>query len=306
MKTAFIFPGQGAQAVGMAKDFYEQFPASKAVFELASDVVGFDMAELCFTENDRLNQTEYTQAALLTAELAILEAVKERGIEPSVTAGQSLGEYTALVASGYLKPQDAVKLVRSRGILMQNAVPVGKGAMVAVIGLTADMVEDFCKKADGIVEVSNYNSQKQTVVSGEREAVMQVKQMAEEANARVVKELNISIPSHSPLMKGAADELQKVLDWIEISQGNIPYVANVSAEYISDAAQVKPLLVKQMYNAVRWEQSIYAMQGDGVELFVEIGPGETLTKMNRKIDKTLNSLNIATVADLEKLSDETK
>lgn len=295
---AFLFPGQGAQIAGMAQDFYNAYPCSKAVFDTASQAVGFDMAGLCFTENDRLDKTEYTQVALLTAELAMLAAVREAGVVPSVTAGQSLGEYAALVAAGYLDIKDALRLVRERGILMQNAVPLGQGAMVAVIGLTADRVEQFCREAQGVVEVSNYNSQKQTVVSGERAAVLQVKQMAEDAHARLATELNVSIPSHSPLMKGAAGRLEELLQTVEVKQGGIPYVANVSAAYISDAAQVKPLLVRQMYSAVRWEQSIRAMQAAGVELFLEIGPGETLTKMNRKIDRSLASCNIPTVEGL--------
>lgn len=296
--TAFIFPGQGAQITGMAQDFYETFPASRAVFETASRITGLDLQTLCFTENAQLDQTEYTQVALLTAELAMLAAVREQGILPSVTAGQSLGEYAALVAAGYLRMEDAFKLVRQRGILMQNAVPLGQGAMVAVIGLTADMVEDFCKKTQGVVEVSNYNSQKQTVVSGERSAVLQVKQMAEEAHARLATELKVSIPSHSPLMKPAAQQLEEVLQQVEIAQGPIPYVANANAEYVQDAGLVKPLLVQQMYSAVRWEQSIRAMQAAGVELFVEIGPGETLTKMNKKIDRSLVSCNISTLEEL--------
>ncbi len=297
-KTAFIFPGQGAQIAGMARDFFDQFPASRAVFETASHVTGLDMQTLCFTENEKLDQTEYTQVALLTAELAILAAVRESGFYPNVTAGQSLGEYAALVAAGYLQMEDAFRLVRERGILMQNAVPLGRGAMVAIIGLTADVVEGFCQKAQGVVAVSNYNSQKQTVVSGERDAVMQVKQMAEEAKARLATELKVSIPSHSPLMKGAAAQLEELLNKVEVRQGTVPYVANANAEFIRDAGLVKPLLAQQMYSAVRWEQSVRAMQAAEVEQFIEIGPGETLTKLNKKIDRSLVSYNISTADDL--------
>lgn len=297
--TAFIFPGQGAQIAGMAQDFYESIPASRAVFETASRITRLDMPTLCFTENEQLDQTEYTQVALLTAELAIWAAIKEHGLQPSVTAGQSLGEYAALVAAGYLGMEDAFRLGRERGILMQNAVPLGQGAMVAVIGLTADVVEGFCQRAQGIVDVSNYNSQKQTVVSGERAAVLQVKQMAEDAHARLATELKVSIPSHSPLMKPAAQQLEEVLQQVEIAQGSIPYVANANAEYVQDAGLVKPLLVRQMYSAVRWEQSIRAMQAAGVELFVELGPGETLTKMNKKIDRSLASCNISNLDELD-------
>lgn len=298
---AILFPGQGAQEAGMAKDFYDTYPCSKAVFDTASAACGLDMAELCFTENDRLDRTEYTQVALLTAELAMMAAVREAGVAPAVTAGQSMGEYAALVTAGYLDLSDAVRLVRERGILMQNAVPVGQGAMVAVIGLTADVVEGFCRRANGLVEISNYNSQKQTVVSGERAAVMQVKQMAEDAHARLAVELNVSIPSHSPLMRPAAEALAKTLDGVHFTNGSIPYVANFSGAYVQDAAAVKELLVRQMYSAVRWEQSIRAMQAAGVELFLEVGPGETLTKMNKKIDRALTSQNISTVEALQTL-----
>lgn len=298
---AILFPGQGAQQVGMARDFYETYPCSRAVFDTASQACGLDLAELCFTENDRLDKTEYTQAALLTAELAMMAAVREAGIVPAVTAGQSLGEYAALVTAGYLDLADAVRLVRERGILMQNAVPAGQGAMVAVIGLTADVVGDLCRKADGVVEISNYNSEKQSVVSGERAAVMQVKQMAEDAHARLATELNVSIPSHSPLMRPAAEALAKALAGVTLRAGSMPYVANVNAAYVQDAAAVKDLLVRQMYSAVRWEQSIRAMQAAGVELFLEVGPGETLTKMNKKIDRSLVSQNIAADADLQAL-----
>lgn len=298
---AIIFPGQGAQTVGMAQDFYDTYSCSKDVFDTASQACGLDLAELCFTENDRLDKTEYTQVALLTAELATMAAVRESGIVPAVTAGQSLGEYAALVTAGYLNLTDAVCLVRERGILMQNAVPEGKGAMVAVVGLTADMVEEFCRKAEGSVEISNYNSQKQTVVSGEREAVLQVRQMAEDAHARLAVELNVSVPSHSSLMRPAAQALGNMLEGIMLKKGNIPYVANASAEYVCETAAIKELLIRQIYSAVRWEQSIRAMQAAGVELFLEVGPGETLTRLNKKIDRTLTSQNIAAVEDLKTL-----
>ena len=184
---------------------------------------------------------------------------------------------------------------------MQNAVPLGTGAMVAVIGLTVDQVEAFCRKAQGVVAVSNYNSPKQTVVSGERDAVMQVKRMAEEARARLATELKVSIPSHSPLMYNAAQQLDSALQHIAVQEGIIPYVANATAEYVQDPQKVKPLLVQQMYSAVRWEQSVRMMQADGVERFVEIGPGQTLTKLNAKIDRNLISYSVSTIEDLERL-----
>lgn len=299
-KIGFIFPGQGAQKNGMSRDFYEQLPECRAIMDMASEATGLDLKKICFDADERLDQTEYTQVALLTAELMVLEAVKQR-VHADLLAGQSLGEYAALVASGSLSAQDAVKIVRQRGILMQNAVPLGEGAMVAIVGLNAEQIEAMCRETDGEVQVSNYNTAKQSVVSGRRDAVMRVKQMAEEAGARLATELKVSIPSHSQLMRPAAEKLEPVLQQAAFQPIQIPYIANATAEVVTDEKRIASLLAEQLYSAVRWEQSIMKMKEAGIECLIEIGPGETLTKMNKKIDKTIQAISISSVEDLEKL-----
>lgn len=299
-KIGFIFPGQGAQKNGMSRDFYEQLPECRAIMDMASEVTGLDLKKICFDADERLDQTEYTQVALLTAELMVLEAVKQR-VHADLLAGQSLGEYAALVASGSLSAQDAVKIVRQRGILMQNAVPLGEGAMVAIVGLNAEQIEAMCRETDGEVQVSNYNTAKQSVVSGRRHAVMRVKQMAEEAGARLATELKVSIPSHSQLMRPAAEKLEPVLQQAAFQPIQIPYIANATAEMVTDEKRIASLLAEQLYSAVRWEQSIMKMKEAGIECLIEIGPGEALTKMNKKIDKTIQAISISSVEDLEKL-----
>lgn len=298
---AFIFPGQGAQAAGMGKDFYETKEASRKIFDQASHTLGMDMAELCFEKNDKLDITEYTQAALLTTEIAMLEAVKEAGIEAAAHAGLSLGEYSALVASGVMEFKDAAAVVRQRGILMQEAVPVGQGTMVAVIGLPVPDIEKICQKVDGIVEIANYNSPGQTVISGEKKAVMAAKERAEEAKARMAVELKVSGPFHSSLLKPAGERLAGVLEPISISPVQIPYLANLTADYVPEAGQVKDLLVKQVYSSVRWFQTVERMIADGIDTFIEIGPGKTLAGFNKKINKEVKTINIASVEDLKKL-----
>ena len=299
-RIGFIFPGQGAQKNGMSRDFYEQLPECRAIMDMASEATGLDLKKICFDADERLDQTEYTQVALLTAELMVLEAVKQR-VHADLLAGQSLGEYAALGASGSMSAQDAVKIVRQRGILMQNAVPLGEGAMVAIVGLNAEQIEAMCRETGGEVQVSNYNTAKQSVVSGRRDAVMCVKRMAEEAGARLATELKVSIPSHSQLMRPAAEKLEPVLQQTAFQPIQIPYIANATAEVVTDEKRIASLLVEQLYSAVRWEQSIMRMKEAGIECLIEIGPGETLTKMNKKIDKTIRAISISSVEDLEKL-----
>ena len=299
-RIGFIFPGQGAQKNGMSRDFYEQLPECRAIMDMASEATGLDLKKICFDADERLDQTEYTQVALLTAELMVLEAVKQR-VHADLLAGQSLGEYAALVASGSMSAQDAVKIVRQRGILMQNAVPLGEGAMVAIVGLNAEQIEAMCRETGGEVQVSNYNTAKQSVVSGRRDAVMCVKRMAEEAGARLATELKVSIPSHSQLMRPAAEKLEPVLQQTAFQPIQIPYIANATAEVVTDEKRIASLLVEQLYSAVRLEQSIMRMKEAGIECLIEIGPGETLTKMNKKIDKTIRAISISSVEDLEKL-----
>ncbi|HCO29361.1 MAG TPA: [acyl-carrier-protein] S-malonyltransferase [Lachnospiraceae bacterium] len=302
-KIAFMFPGQGSQYVGMSQDFYEQFEESKAVFETATSLLGFSMEDLCFKENDQLNITEYTQVAMLTASTAILKKVESMGIKPDVTVGLSLGEYNALIASSVLTFEEAVKVVRERGILMQNAVPVGLGAMAAVLGAKKELIEEVCENTKGIVSIANYNCPGQIVISGEVEAVEKASEALKEQGAKRVIPLNVSGPFHSPMLKEAGEQLVKVLDTVEIKKPVVPYVANVNAKMITEAEPIKELLGQQVSSSVRFEQSIEALLEDGVDTFIEMGPGKTLSGFVKKVNRKVNVINIEKVEDLEKLKE---
>ena len=232
--TAIIFPGQGAQTPGMGQDFYENSDAAKRVYEEASEATGLDLMKLCFTENDRLNLTEYTQVALMTTEIAMFEALREKGIEAEVYAGLSLGEYSALVAAGSMDIKTAAKLTRKRGILMQNTVPAGQGGMAAVMGMEDAKIAEICSQTEGIVEIANYNSPAQTVISGEKEAVLNAKEKLLEAGCKRVVELNVSGPFHSSMLKPAGEELFEHLKEVDLKPLKTPYVTNVTASYIED------------------------------------------------------------------------
>lgn len=299
-KTAFIFPGQGAQYTGMGKDFYEQLPVCRDVFEKASQVTGLDMKELCFEEDSRLHITEYTQVAMLTVEAAILRAVLEKGVKSQINAGLSLGEYGALLASGVLSEEDAFRVVRQRGILMQEAVPTG-GAMSAVIGTDTELIEKTCEQTDGIVSIANYNCPGQIVITGEEKAVVSAGEALKAAGARRIVPLKVSGPFHSAMLKGAGEKLGDVLSDIELGNIEVPYVTNVTGECVTDSAQVKELLVKQVYSSVKWQQCVEEMIRQGVDTFIEIGPGKTLTGFLRKIDRSVTGINIEKIEDLEKL-----
>ncbi len=300
-KTAFMFPGQGAQYVGMGKDFYEQIPVCREMFELAGKASGLDVAALCFEENERINITEYTQIAMLAAEVAMLKAVEERGVKPDVTGGLSLGEYGALVASGVMDPEDVFRVVRKRGIYMQEAVPQG-GAMVAVLGLDTAVIEKICEETEGCVTVANYNCPGQIVITGEEGAAQAAVEKLTAAGAKRCVKLNVSGPFHSPLLTGAGEKLATELAKVEIHDIAIPYIANVTADYVADKEQVKPLLEKQVSSSVRWQQTVERMIADGVDTFIEIGPGKTLSGFMRKIDRDKKVINIEKVEDLEKLA----
>lgn len=301
-KTAFIFPGQGAQYIGMGRDFYEQIPASRDVFELASKAAGLDVAALCFDENNNINITEYTQTAMLTMEVAVLKAIEERGYQPDVTAGLSLGEYGAIAAAGVMDIEDVFKTVRKRGIYMQEAVPTG-GAMTAVLGLDAQQIEKICGEEQGMVSIANYNCPGQIVITGEAGAVAKAAEKLMTAGAKRCVPLNVSGPFHSSLLAGAGEKLGEALKETAIHDIKIPYLANVTADYVSDKGQVKDLLIKQVSSSVRWQQSVERMIKDGVGTFIEIGPGKTLSGFMRKINKDVKMINIEKTEDLEKLKE---
>lgn len=290
-KRVFMFPGQGAQYIGMGKEFFDRFPVSRAAYDMASEITGLDIAGLCFEENDKLNITEYTQICMLTTETAIYAALKEQGIEPDYTAGLSLGEYGALVAAGVISMKDAFSIVRKRGCYMQEAVPTG-GAMSAVLGLEAEKIEKICKDTEGIVSIANYNCPGQIVITGEEAAVKSAGEACKAAGAKRVVPLKVSGPFHSPMLKTAEEKLEKALEDIEILNFTIPYVANVTGDYVTDQAQVKPLLARQVTSPVRWQQTIERLLADGVDEFVEIGPGKTLSGFMRKINRDVKTVGI--------------
>ncbi len=299
-RIAFIFPGQGAQTAGMGKDFYEQTETAKGVFDEATRLLGFSMPELCFEPNDRLDITEYTQAAMVTTSIAMMKVFMERtGIRPDVAAGLSLGEYCALAAAGVMSEADAITTVRQRGILMQEAVPAGVGAMAAVLAMDAAAIETVIAPIEG-VQIANYNCPGQIVISGLKEAVETAGEKLKEAGAKRVIPLNVSGPFHSRMLTEAGRKLGEVLEKTEVHTPRIPYVANVTAQYVTDAAQVKPLLEQQVYSSVRWQQSVETMLADGVDTFIEIGPGKTLSGFVKKISRDVKVLNIEKMEDLEK------
>lgn len=302
-KIAFIFPGQGAQKAGMGADFYENSETAKAIYDKASELLRLDMKALCFEENELLDQTEYTQAALVTTCLAMTKVVEEKGLSPHVTAGLSLGEYAAIAEAGGMKAEDAITTVRKRGILMATAVPGGEGAMAAILGMKGADIENVIEDIDGVT-IANYNCPGQIVITGRKEAV-------EEANAKLLENgakraipLNVSGPFHSPMLADAGKELGKVLENIEMSDLEIPYVTNVTAQYVDDIKETKALLETQVASSVRWEQSIETMIANGVDTFVEIGPGRTLAGFMKKINRDVKMYNISTWEDVDKVVSE--
>jgi len=299
-RIAFIYPGQGAQVCGMGKDFYEQTEAGKQMFDLATQLLGFSVPDLCFTENEQLNITEYTQAAMVTTSIAMTRVLEEKGIKPDVTAGLSLGEYCALYAAGVLSAEDAIKTVRQRGILMQEAVPVGIGAMAAVLAMDAGTIEAVLADIDG-VQIANYNCPGQIVISGVSAAVELACEKLKEAGAKRTIMLNVSGPFHSAMLADAGKALGKVLETVTIHPPLIPYVANVTAAYVTEAARVKELLELQVSSSVRWQQSVETMLADGVDTFIEIGPGKTLSGFMKKINRDVTVLNIEKLEDVEKV-----
>lgn len=313
-KIAFIYPGQGAQKAGMGADFYEKSPVARDIYDRASEALGLDMKALCFEENEKLDLTEYTQAALVTTCLAITEALKDvtegaghtygsGNLTPSVTAGLSLGEYCAIAAAGGMDVIDAVRLVRKRGILMQNTVPAGEGAMAAILGMTGEAIEHVLDGMDNVT-IANYNCPGQIVITGETKAVEAACAALKEAGAKRAVALNVSGPFHSPMLRDAGNRLAEELEAVELSKLRIPYVTNVTAEKVADIADMKALLARQVSMPVRWQQCVETMTADKVDTFIEIGPGRTLAGFMRKINRDVKVYNIAEWSDIEKVISE--
>ena len=303
MKTAFLFPGQGAQKCGMGESFAKYDEAAKKVYENASRLLDLDMEELVFTENKKLDMTEYTQAAMVTTGIAMLKVIEKTALKADVCAGLSLGEYEALYLAGAVSEEDAIVLARHRGKLMQEAVPLGVGTMAAVLNLDAAVIEDCLKDIEN-VWIANYNCPGQIVISGTVTAVEKAGEKLKEAGAKRVLPLNVSGPFHSGLLKPAGDKLYEYLKNVEIKKPTIPYVANYTAEFVYDDKDIKELLRKQVFGSVRFEQSIRNMLKEGVDTFIEIGPGKVLSGFVKKIDKEAKVYSIETVEDMNNVIKE--
>lgn len=303
MTIAFLFPGQGAQYVGMGKDLAEAYPEAREVFEIGSEVLGLDLAGMCFLgPEERLMETENTQPAILAVSVSVARVLAKHGIRPSCLAGLSLGEYSALVFSGSISLEAAFHIVRERGRYMQEAVPLGKGAMAAIMGLGRDEVERICRDAQGhgVLDMANYNCPGQIVVSGEARAVEAAICLAKEAGAKRAVRLAVSAPFHSRLMEPAAERLAAVLEETEILDPSIPVVSNVGATYLQDARDIRLRLVRQVSSPVMWEDSVRLMSRDGTQVFLEVGPGTALTGFAKRIAPEAQALSVQDCSGLEK------
>jgi [acyl-carrier-protein] S-malonyltransferase len=299
-KIAFVFPGQGAQAVGMGRDAYESHATARGVFDQADATLGFALSTLAFEgPDDQLRQTANTQPALLTTSIALLEMYKTRQVKPDFVAGHSLGEYSALVAAGVLAFEDAIRLVRARGQFMEQAVPSGKGAMAAVLGAEREPLQALCAEVTasaGLVELANVNCPGQIVVSGSAEGVAAVAERGREAGAKRVIPLDVSGPFHSSLMQPAADALAAELAKVEFHNAQVPVIANVHALPVTSGDELRGLLVKQVVSPVQWEDTINYLIGEGVDTFVEIGSGTVLAGLIKKIDKSVKVISVNNAA----------
>lgn len=297
-KTAFIFPGQGAQYCGMGKDFYESFETARKLYTIAEEATGLDVKKLCFEEDDRLDITEYTQIAMLATEVAILKVMEEQGVRADCAAGLSLGEYGALAAAEVMELPQLFRLIRCRGIYMQEAYPTG-GAMTAVLGLDAETVGRICEETSGIVSIANDNCPGQIVITGEAEAVEAASAKLAEAGAKRCVPLKVSGPFHSCLLAGAGDKLAAQLEEVAVKEPKIPYICNAEAVYVRESAPIKKLLAMQVSGTVRWRETMELMIANGVDTFIEIGPGKTLAGFLKRISRDVKVVSVGTVQELE-------
>ena len=303
MSIAFCYPGQGVQQIGMAEGFVKSDEHFADMISEASKSSGIDMGKLLFEENEDINITEFTQPALVTACCIITDALLLAGYKPDVTAGLSLGEYCSLYVAGALSFEDAVRLTRIRGRLMSSEVPAGEGSMAAVIGLDADTIQGVIGGIDG-VWMANFNCPGQIVITGKKTAVQEAMPKLSEAGAKKVVELNVSGPFHSPLLKGAGDKLAAELEGVELGDLKIPYIANSTAEAITDKSQIKPLLQAQVSSPVKWEQTLYELEKMGVDTIIEVGPGKTIAGFVRKTVPSIKVIGVSTPEDIETLAEK--
>lgn len=301
-KIALVFPGQGSQYMGMGKEIIENYKASREVFEIAKSVLDFDLEQVCFYDDKKIHMTQYTQPALLSVSIAILKVVEAMGIKPCYVAGLSLGEYTALVANGALDFESAVQIVRKRGQFMEEAANNTKGTMSAIIGSDEATILEVCNSINGIVSIANYNSPAQKVISGEIPAVEAAGKLLSEKGAKVIP-LKVSGAFHSLLMEEASIRLQKVLENIELKHFNIPYTTNVTGQLVYSTDDIANLLVQQVKSSVKWEDCVRTLIAEGVDTFIEIGPGKTLSGLIKKTDRSVKILNVEDINSINKLKD---
>jgi [acyl-carrier-protein] S-malonyltransferase len=306
-QLAFVFPGQGSQFVGMGKELYDNYPEAKAVFDAADEALGFSITQMCFNgPEEELRKTYNTQPAILTVSIAAYRVLEAAGVVPDIVAGHSLGEYSALVASGALSFGDAVQLVRKRGQYMQEAVPIGEGGMAAILGMDREIVIETCQKAQeqfGEVQAVNFNCPGQIVIAGKTFAVEKAVEMLKALGAKRAVILPVSAPFHSTLMKPAAEKLAKELEKISISDAKIPVVANVTGQVICHGSEIGASLVKQADSPVQWEDCVARILSHGTKTFVEVGPGKVLCGFTKKITKEAENFNVEDCASLQKTLD---